>query len=143
MAPNHPHQAVVGPIPPPTQAEARATWFQLVIDFYEARGLPFPVDLVQGLAQYTYRINNILNTANHAVYFSPGYITGRHLNNPKAHQINALLIQSRGTLSSTACASCTSSGNRKAFPDCVRLPGEWHGACGKTVSGANRPPTAR
>ncbi|KAM3084400.1 hypothetical protein ACMFMG_001495 [Clarireedia jacksonii] len=43
--------------------------------------------------------------------------------------INAVLIQSRGTLVPGGCNECRRRGFTP-FPTCVRLAGHWNGACG-------------
>ena len=123
------HESELGPMPS-TKGEARAQWFQQVIDFYQNRNLPFPTAVVEGFAGKSKITSSIRCHPSHPVSLTPGWVKGRILNTEASNYVNAMLIQSRGALSSVPCESCIGNKSRKPFLDCVRSPGNFHGACG-------------
>lgn len=144
-----PHESELGPMPP-TKGEARARWLQQVIDFYQARGLPFPTIVIEGLAGQHTRTGSIRCHPSHPISLTPGWIKGHLLDTEAPSYINAMLVQSRGALSTVPCDLCVRLGSNP-FVDCVRSPGDFRGACGnckwraKTVQcsvqdGAQPPP---
>ncbi|KAH7034783.1 uncharacterized protein B0I36DRAFT_84130, partial [Microdochium trichocladiopsis] len=70
------------------------------------------------------------------VAFVRSSVTAAQVATARPSYINALLIQSRGTASGRPCSACrrtmstSQDGLARPFPNCVRLPGFWSGACG-------------
>jgi hypothetical protein len=78
---------------------------------------------------------NLLNAHNgRDVPFVRENILETQLDSHRDSYINACLIQSRGHISNQPCTTCaarfTADPLRTAFPECVRAPGHFGGACG-------------
>lgn len=70
----------------------------------------------------------VLALSGQDVRFRLGRITPEQVRHHRPSYINALLIQSRGTLMVPACTRCQEG--RGVFPECRRVQGHFGGCCG-------------